>query len=94
MSGRRMRKAINATLQSVGMPNGTQVVIAGLSNTYSDYIVTYEEYQVRKKGTIENVDDNSRFFDSRFSVTKALRLSTDRTRWTLIFNCTRPWLRL
>lgn len=63
MSGRRMRKAINATLQSVGMPDGTQVVIAGLANTYSDYIVTYEEYQVRKKGTIEN--DNSRFFDSQ-----------------------------
>ncbi len=30
-----------------GMPDGTIVVLAGLTNTYADYIATYEEYQVR-----------------------------------------------
>eukprot|EP00118_Oscarella_pearsei_P029107 m.3678 g.3678 ORF g.3678 m.3678 type:complete len:694 (+) comp9685_c0_seq1:22-2103(+) len=45
MSGRRLRKAVNATLQKNGMPDGTQVVIAGLTNTYADYITTFEEYQ-------------------------------------------------
>ena len=30
-----------------GMPHETIVVLAGLTNTYSDYIATYEEYQVR-----------------------------------------------
>lgn len=34
------------TLLDNGLPDDTQVVIAGLSNTYADYIVTYEEYQV------------------------------------------------
>ena len=31
---------------SAGAPKNTTVVIAGLSNTYADYITTYEEYQV------------------------------------------------
>ena len=29
-----------------GAPKNTTIVIAGLSNTYADYITTYEEYQV------------------------------------------------
>ncbi|KAK6617944.1 hypothetical protein RUM44_002386 [Polyplax serrata] len=40
MSGRRMREAVADI-----MGENTTVVIAGLCNTYSDYIATYEEYQ-------------------------------------------------
>ncbi|CAG0890551.1 unnamed protein product [Darwinula stevensoni] len=44
MSGRRLRNDMTQVLESHGAENPT-VVIAGLSNTYSDYITTYEEYQ-------------------------------------------------
>ena len=33
-------------LVSEGFPNDTVVVIAGLSNGYSHYVTTFEEYQV------------------------------------------------
>lgn len=39
MAGRRLRAV-------VGRAGGTRAVIAGLSNVYSDYITTPEEYQV------------------------------------------------
>ncbi|KAI6661045.1 Neutral ceramidase-like [Oopsacas minuta] len=48
MSGRRLRDAVYETLVKEGMTNGSQVVIAGLSNVYSDYITTYEEYQEQR----------------------------------------------
>lgn len=48
MSGRRLRDAVKQTLLDNGFPKDAIVVIAGLSNTYSDYVATYEEYQVRK----------------------------------------------
>lgn len=31
-----------------GFNDDSVMVIAGLSNTYSDYVATYEEYQVRQ----------------------------------------------
>ena len=48
MSGRRLRAAVYGTLIEGGMPNNSRVVIAGLSNVYSDYIATYEEYQEQR----------------------------------------------
>ncbi|KAI8521297.1 Neutral ceramidase [Branchiostoma belcheri] len=45
MSGRRLRDSIQRAVVSKGLPEDTEVVVAGLSNTYSDYITTYEEYQ-------------------------------------------------
>jgi neutral ceramidase len=48
MSGRRLRYAINETLKAAGFPNNSQVVIAGLANTYADYIATFEEYAVQR----------------------------------------------
>ena len=36
------------SLLSGGFPTNTKAVIAGLSNTYADYIATYEEYQVQR----------------------------------------------
>lgn len=46
MAGRRLRTAVRNVLVTNGYPADTRVVIAGLSNTYSGYITTYEEYQV------------------------------------------------
>ncbi|XP_004929418.2 neutral ceramidase isoform X2 [Bombyx mori] len=43
MSGRRLRNIISKTA-----PRPNRVVIAGLSNIYSDYVATPEEYQVQR----------------------------------------------
>lgn len=46
MSGRRMRRAVEEAVRE-NQPDGSDphVVIAGLSNVYTHYIATYEEYQ-------------------------------------------------
>lgn len=43
MAGRRLRKAVRVLLEEHGIHDPT-IVIAGLSNTYSHYITTQEEY--------------------------------------------------
>ena len=48
MSGRRLRDSIRQTVQHVSHDNDTEVVIAGLSNVYTHYIATYEEYQKQR----------------------------------------------
>ncbi|XP_039990845.1 neutral ceramidase [Xiphias gladius] len=48
MSGRRLREAVKRELESEGTFRDTEVVIAGLSNVYTHYITTYEEYQVQR----------------------------------------------
>lgn len=45
MSGRRLRKAIKKVMNDAS-DDETSVIVAGLCNTYSDYITTPEEYQV------------------------------------------------
>ncbi|EEB16906.1 Neutral ceramidase precursor, putative [Pediculus humanus corporis] len=47
MSGRRMKKQITKRMMENGLVNPWPI-IAGLSNTYSDYITTFEEYQVQR----------------------------------------------
>ena len=37
---------MKASMVNAGFPSDAIVVIAGLANTYSDYVTTYEEYQV------------------------------------------------
>ncbi|XP_043245496.1 neutral ceramidase-like, partial [Amphibalanus amphitrite] len=46
MAGRRIREAVTARYAEAG--ETVKVVISGLSNTYSDYITTYEEYQKQR----------------------------------------------
>nr|CAI5853835.1 unnamed protein product [Callosobruchus analis] len=46
MSGRRMREAVRQQIIAEGGPTNTKVVVAGLSNMYSSYVATPEEYQV------------------------------------------------
>lgn len=49
MSGRRIRNMVKQILQSKGeWFDNSHVVIAGLSNSYSHYITTYEEYQQQR----------------------------------------------
>lgn len=43
MSGRRLRSALRQTLN---LKQDNDVIIAGLSNTYADYVTTPEEYKV------------------------------------------------
>ncbi|KAB2080868.1 hypothetical protein ES319_A05G095100v1 [Gossypium barbadense] len=51
MSGRRLRNAVKTVLTRSGngeFGSNTHVVIAGLTNTYSQYVATLEEYQVQR----------------------------------------------
>jgi len=50
MAGRRLRKAVEKTVTDL-LPEGSpkpHVVIAGLSNVYTHYIATFEEYQKQR----------------------------------------------
>ncbi|KAF2898983.1 hypothetical protein ILUMI_07192 [Ignelater luminosus] len=48
MSGRRLKEAISKAVVENGGSEDAKVVVAGLSNIYSDYIVTPEEYQLQR----------------------------------------------
>ncbi|XP_030480418.1 neutral ceramidase 2 [Cannabis sativa] len=51
MAGRRLREAVKTVLISEGkgeFDRNIHVVIAGLTNTYSQYVTTFEEYQVQR----------------------------------------------
>ncbi|XP_018423942.1 PREDICTED: neutral ceramidase-like [Nanorana parkeri] len=47
MSGRRLREAVKQELDPSNSTN-TDVVISGLSNVYTHYITTFEEYQAQR----------------------------------------------
>ncbi|XVF55141.1 hypothetical protein PTKIN_Ptkin06aG0012500 [Pterospermum kingtungense] len=51
MAGRRLRDAVKMVLTSGRnreFDNNVHIVIAGLTNTYSQYVTTFEEYQVQR----------------------------------------------
>lgn len=50
MAGRRLRDAVKSVLTGSGgqFKGNVHVVIAGLSNTYSQYITTFEEYKIQR----------------------------------------------
>ncbi|CAA7052195.1 unnamed protein product [Microthlaspi erraticum] len=51
MAGRRLRDAVKSyliSLDSKEFGNNLHVVIAGLTNTYSQYIATFEEYEIQR----------------------------------------------
>lgn len=48
MAGRRLRDAVRTVLASSGEYNDVHVVIAGLTNAYSQYVTTFEEYEVQR----------------------------------------------
>lgn len=49
MAGRRLRAAVQAVLTSSGeFDTNVHIVIAGLSNSYSQYVTTFEEYEIQR----------------------------------------------
>jgi len=49
MAGRRLRDAVKTVLsEDKSLGSNIHVVIAGLTNTYSQYVTTYEEYEVQR----------------------------------------------
>ncbi|KAG2390706.1 Neutral ceramidase [Vigna angularis] len=49
MAGRRLRDAVRTVLSgNKGFGSNIHVVIAGLTNTYSQYVTTYEEYEMQR----------------------------------------------
>lgn len=51
MAGRRLRNAVKTVLTSGGngeFSSNVHVVIAGLTNAYSQYVTTFEEYQIQR----------------------------------------------
>lgn len=49
MAGRRLRDAVKTVLSGdKSFGSNIHVVIAGLTNTYSQYVTTYEEYEVQR----------------------------------------------
>lgn len=48
MAGRRLREAVKKVIDETENNNRTITVIAGLSNAYSSYVTTYEEYQLQR----------------------------------------------
>jgi neutral ceramidase len=48
MSGRRLRKAVTEAAVESGGPAGTKAIVTGLSNVYTSYITTFEEYQIQR----------------------------------------------
>jgi len=48
MAGRRLIKAVRKVLEKEKPKEDFEVIINGLSNTYSDYVTTFEEYQVQR----------------------------------------------
>ncbi|GJT70776.1 neutral ceramidase 2-like protein [Tanacetum coccineum] len=48
MAGRRLRQAVKEVMTSGNKDSNVHVVIAGLTNTYSQYVTTFEEYQIQR----------------------------------------------
>ena len=51
MAGRRLRESVKEVLVAYGnreFGDDTYIVIAGLTNAYSQYITTFEEYQIQR----------------------------------------------
>ena len=48
MSGRRLRKTIREKVERVSKVKYVKVVVAGLSNSYTHYVTTFEEYQMQR----------------------------------------------
>lgn len=58
MAGRRLRDAVRRVLVERGegqFDSNLHVVIAGLTNAYSQYVTTFEEYQIQRYEVCETV---------------------------------------
>nr|GFB38278.1 neutral ceramidase [Tanacetum cinerariifolium] len=48
MAGRRLRQAVKEVMTFGNKDSNVHVVIAGLTNTYLQYVTTFEEYQIQR----------------------------------------------
>ncbi|XP_044761583.1 neutral ceramidase [Coccinella septempunctata] len=48
MSGRRLRATVKDSIVRNGGPANARIIITGLSNLYTSYIATFEEYQIQR----------------------------------------------
>uniref|UniRef100_A0A4W3K4M4 Neutral ceramidase n=1 Tax=Callorhinchus milii TaxID=7868 RepID=A0A4W3K4M4_CALMI len=79
MSGRRLREAVKNELESTGLLKEVDVVVAGLSNAYTHYITTYEEYQIQRyeaASTIYGPHTLSAYIQEFRSLAKAIAENT------------------
>ena len=70
MAGRRLREAVKETLISNGngeFNDNNEVVVAGLTNTYSQYVATFEEYKQQRYEVLIN---NPFFEDLEGNITR------------------------
>ena len=70
MAGRRLREAVKETLISNGngeFNDNNEVVVAGLTNTYSQYVATFEEYKQQRYDVLIN---NPFFEDLEGNITR------------------------
>ncbi|XP_057378425.1 uncharacterized protein LOC130700406 [Daphnia carinata] len=75
MAGRRLREALNAEASNNGGGSNVKTVIAGLSNVYTHYITTFEEYQVQRyegASTIYGPHTLSAYLDQYKKLTRAI----------------------
>ena len=90
MAGRRLRRALDSESAANGGPTNTKTVIAGLSNVYTHYITTFEEYQVFEILVLTKQHDF--IIDCRSNAMKALPQFTDRILCPRILTSTKSWL--
>ncbi|CAG7837769.1 unnamed protein product [Allacma fusca] len=48
MSGRRMRNAVKKIADEIGPESDSIAIVAGLTNVYTHYVATFEEYQMQR----------------------------------------------
>lgn len=77
MAGRRLRDAVRAILTRDGngeFGSDVHIVIAGLSNTYSQYVTTFEEYEIQRYEVLNLQHESFLFSLSDFTDYKTLAL--------------------
>ncbi|XP_046453897.1 neutral ceramidase-like [Daphnia pulex] len=75
MAGRRLRDALNSEAINNGGPSSVKTVIAGLSNGYTHYITTFEEYQIQRyegASTIYGPHTHSAYLDQYRKLTRSI----------------------
>lgn len=71
MAGRRLRDAVKTVLTTGAnkeFNSNVHVVIAGLTNTYSQYVTTFEEYKMQRYEVSELVFQPFVYLSSIFNV--------------------------
>nr|GEW65234.1 neutral ceramidase-like [Tanacetum cinerariifolium] len=68
MAGRHLRQAVKEVMTSGNKDSNVYVVIAGLTNTYSQYVTTFEEYQIQRYEKVEPGPQPPNLLDKQISL--------------------------